>query len=79
MITCCAVSAMFLEAEQHCLGHSDVDLTELSLVSCSWTTLTTVQSDIGLGLILGMGNRVRQGFSVQYWLSWNSLCRPGWP
>jgi hypothetical protein len=21
----------------------------------------------------------RQGFSVQPWLSWNSLCRPGWP
>jgi hypothetical protein len=20
----------------------------------------------------------RQGFSVQLWLSWNSLCRPGW-
>jgi hypothetical protein len=20
----------------------------------------------------------RQGFSVQSWLSWNSLCRPGW-
>jgi hypothetical protein len=22
---------------------------------------------------------LRQGFSVQPWLSWNSLCRPGWP
>jgi hypothetical protein len=22
---------------------------------------------------------LRQGFSVQSWLSWNSLCRPGWP
>jgi hypothetical protein len=21
----------------------------------------------------------RQGFSVYTWLSWNSLCRPGWP
>ncbi len=21
----------------------------------------------------------RQGFSVQSWLSWSSLCRPGWP
>jgi hypothetical protein len=21
----------------------------------------------------------RQGFSVWHWLSWNSLCRPGWP
>jgi hypothetical protein len=21
----------------------------------------------------------RQGFSVKLWLSWNSLCRPGWP
>jgi hypothetical protein len=21
----------------------------------------------------------RQGFSVEPWLSWNSLCRPGWP
>jgi hypothetical protein len=21
----------------------------------------------------------RQGFSVQSWSSWNSLCRPGWP
>jgi hypothetical protein len=21
----------------------------------------------------------RQGFSVQPWLSWNSLCRPSWP
>jgi hypothetical protein len=21
----------------------------------------------------------RQGFSVPFWLSWNSLCRPGWP
>ena len=21
----------------------------------------------------------RQGFSMQPWLSWNSLCRPGWP
>jgi hypothetical protein len=21
----------------------------------------------------------RQGFSLQPWLSWNSLCRPGWP
>jgi hypothetical protein len=21
----------------------------------------------------------RQGFSVKPWLSWNSLCRPGWP
>jgi hypothetical protein len=21
----------------------------------------------------------RQGFSVSPWLSWNSLCRPGWP
>ena len=21
----------------------------------------------------------RQGFSVQSWLSWNSLSRPGWP
>jgi hypothetical protein len=21
----------------------------------------------------------RQGFSVQPWLSWNSICRPGWP
>ena len=21
----------------------------------------------------------RQGFSVQLWLPWNSLCRPGWP
>jgi hypothetical protein len=21
----------------------------------------------------------RQGFSVYPWLSWNSLCRPGWP
>jgi hypothetical protein len=21
----------------------------------------------------------RQGFSVYSWLSWNSLCRPGWP
>ena len=22
---------------------------------------------------------LRRGFSVQLWLSWNSLCRPGWP
>jgi hypothetical protein len=22
---------------------------------------------------------LRQGFSVSPWLSWNSLCRPGWP
>jgi hypothetical protein len=22
---------------------------------------------------------LRQGFSVYPWLSWNSLCRPGWP
>jgi hypothetical protein len=22
---------------------------------------------------------LRQGFSVYLWLSWNSLCRPGWP
>ena len=22
---------------------------------------------------------LRQGFSVYTWLSWNSLCRPGWP
>ena len=22
---------------------------------------------------------LRQGFSVQPWLFWNSLCRPGWP
>jgi hypothetical protein len=22
---------------------------------------------------------LRQGFSVKLWLSWNSLCRPGWP
>jgi hypothetical protein len=22
---------------------------------------------------------LRQSFSVQPWLSWNSLCRPGWP
>jgi hypothetical protein len=22
---------------------------------------------------------LRQGFSVYRWLSWNSLCRPGWP
>jgi hypothetical protein len=22
---------------------------------------------------------LRQGFSVQPWQSWNSLCRPGWP
>ena len=22
---------------------------------------------------------LRQGFSVLPWLSWNSLCRPGWP
>jgi hypothetical protein len=22
---------------------------------------------------------LRQGFSVWPWLSWNSLCRPGWP
>jgi hypothetical protein len=22
---------------------------------------------------------LRQGFSVESWLSWNSLCRPGWP
>jgi hypothetical protein len=21
----------------------------------------------------------RQGFSMKPWLSWNSLCRPGWP
>jgi hypothetical protein len=21
----------------------------------------------------------RQGFSVKHWLSWNSVCRPGWP
>jgi hypothetical protein len=24
-------------------------------------------------------NYVRQGFSVEPWLSWNSLCKPGWP
>ena len=22
---------------------------------------------------------LRKGFSVYPWLSWNSLCRPGWP
>jgi hypothetical protein len=22
---------------------------------------------------------LRQGFSVYSWLSWNSLCKPGWP
>jgi len=22
---------------------------------------------------------LRQGFSAEPWLSWNSLCRPGWP
>jgi hypothetical protein len=22
---------------------------------------------------------LKQGFSVSPWLSWNSLCRPGWP
>jgi hypothetical protein len=22
---------------------------------------------------------LRQGFSLKPWLSWNSLCRPGWP
>jgi hypothetical protein len=27
----------------------------------------------------GVGLFSRQGFSVQPWLSWNSLCRPGWP
>jgi hypothetical protein len=33
-------------------------------------------------LLFGGGGLVfsrRQGFSVQSWLSWNSLCRPGWP
>ena len=29
-----------------------------------------------LWLLLGF---TRQGFFVQYWLSWNSLHRPGWP
>jgi hypothetical protein len=27
----------------------------------------------------GGGGVPRQGFSVYPWLSWNSLCRPGWP
>jgi hypothetical protein len=27
---------------------------------------------------VGVGGS-RQGFSVSPWLSWNSLCRPGWP
>jgi hypothetical protein len=27
----------------------------------------------------GGGCGLRQGFSAQSWLSWNSLCRPGWP
>lgn len=66
MITCCAVLAMFLGAEQNCfeycrsMGHGDVDLIE----PCSWLMLTTIQSDICHGLILGMGGWGETGFLV---------------
>jgi hypothetical protein len=32
-----------------------------------------------LFVCLFFGFFLRQGFSVSPWLSWNSLCRPGWP
>jgi hypothetical protein len=37
---------------------------------------------VGFALLFGGGGGcffLRQGFSVWPWLSWNSLCRPGWP
>jgi hypothetical protein len=33
----------------------------------------------GLGFVFLFFCFLRQGFSVSPWLSWNSLCRPGWP
>jgi hypothetical protein len=32
-----------------------------------------------VGWLVGFFGFSRQGFSVWPWLSWNSLCRPGWP
>jgi hypothetical protein len=29
--------------------------------------------------ICGRGGGFKTGFSVYPWLSWSSLCRPGWP
>jgi hypothetical protein len=49
----------------------------LSIELLKWT-LFLYKSDFWWFFFLFFGF-LRQGFSVYLWLSWNSLCRPGWP
>ena len=42
------------------------------------TTEPSLQPRVQI-VVLFLSWFLRQGFSVEPWLSWNSLCRPGWP
>jgi hypothetical protein len=52
---------------------NDAIYVALGIVFCFWLFVVFFVW-FGLGWIFS-----RQGFSVKPWLSWNSLCRPGWP
>jgi hypothetical protein len=45
---------------------------------CAWVARLQLHPLIVYSTLL-WGGELRQGFSVYPWLSWNSLCRPGWP
>jgi hypothetical protein len=52
----------------------------LALSSCSFRLMTlSLPSDLTSRPPHPHTGVSKQGFSVLPWLSWNSLCRPGWP
>jgi hypothetical protein len=49
------------------------------LINTSLGHVSDIGYYISLYIYLFIFGFSRQGFSVEPWLSWNSLCRPGWP
>jgi hypothetical protein len=63
-----------------CNGNLRSHLSILALLFCKVHTLSTQLSYLtGCPTVFLFFCFLRQGFSVKSWLSWNSLCRPGWP
>jgi hypothetical protein len=67
-----------------CPGNDSVDQSGLNSQSSACLCLSLWSGGIKcmghhLFLFFVLFFFLRQGFSVQPWLSWNSLCRPGWP
>jgi hypothetical protein len=60
-----------------CIEHNSSDTWKNC--DCSLWCCSLLPSCQAYSLSLSLFGFLRQGSSVSPWLSWNSLCRPGWP